>query len=460
MASAENKKASAKKTTSKKSKKTQEKPPAGLADIEWNLRQEVFIEEPVQEELVEEAIEDTEALDFSERVDEEMNHESIFHEAMEPGFLPLSREEQLGLEEVEEEAAPEDAVVDSEAVNGLAGTELEGFESAAIEESEFVEVERLQSIVESILFASDRPVSLASIRQVFKGTNIKTEHIRKALNTLSVDYASGVRGVTLEEVTGGYQLRTKLDNLHFLKRTLKARPFKLSGPALEVLAIVAYKQPVVKAEIDQIRGVESGHLLRALMEKGLVNFDGKSDLPGKPMFYSSTKKFLEVFGLRNLKELPSLSEIDELLPDGIGDEETEKKTTLDMITDSLSQQAGTTYSQGEDELMNISSQLENIHTSSDFFEQEKRKEQERKNADKADRLREALEIGQSLSTRDKNWLMRYDQALSQGQQFDDDTATVQAAAPPVELAEEVEGDDPMSEDFLNDSSKDDLEDEI
>lgn len=258
------------------------------------------------------------------------------------------------------------------------GTELESFESAEIIETEFVEEERLESILESILFASDRPVGLAALRAVFKGTNIRTEQIRRCLERISVELAGAKRGVSLEEVPGGYQLRTKIDNLEFLRRTLKTRSFRLSGPALEVLSIVAYKQPVVKSEVDQIRGVESGHLLRALMERGLVTFEGKSDLPGRPMMYGTTKKFLEIFSLRNLRELPTLSQIDELLPEGIGEEDQTEKTKLSEITDSLSEQVKQSYSEGEEDLLKIQEQLQEISTTTEFFEEEKRRMKEEK----------------------------------------------------------------------------------
>lgn len=115
----------------------------------------------------------------------------------------------------------------------------------------------------------------------------------------------------LEEVAGGFQIRTKPDNQKYLQRTVKGRPFRLSGPALEVLAIVAYKQPCTKAMVDEIRGVESGHLMRGLLDRGLMHFAGKSELPGRPMFYETTRKFLEIFSLRNINELPSLNEIDQ-----------------------------------------------------------------------------------------------------------------------------------------------------
>lgn len=295
----------------------------------------------------------------------------------------------------------------------LEGSELEGFEAAQIDEVEFIEDEQAESIIESILFASDRPVSLASIVEVFKGTNIKKSHINRLLDTLAVEYAGGRRGISLEEITGGFQLRTKIDNMNFLKRTVKARPFKLSGPALETLSIVAYKQPVVKNEIDQIRGVESGHLLRALMEKGLCNFEGKAEnLPGKPMQYGTTRRFLEIFGLRNIKELPTLSQIDELLPEGIGDEE-EEKPTLATVTDSMSEHVtDVSYSQGEEELGKIENELSTITTSSDFFEQEKIRQKQKKDADKAQDIRDAMIMGEAVSNRDKNWLAKYEEMLN------------------------------------------------
>lgn len=319
------------------------------------------------------------------------------------GFLPEVSEDEVA----EMEAASDDEV-------SVDGTELDGFDSAEIEEVEFVEEERLESIVESVLFASDRPVSLASLKLLFKGTNIRGDKIRRALDQLAVEYAGGRRGVTLEEVPGGYQLRTKIDNMEFLKRTLKARQFKLSGPALEVLSIVAYKQPTVKAEVDEIRGVESGHLLRALMEKNLVCFEGKSELPGRPMQYGTTKKFLEIFGLRSLKELPTLSQIDELLPEGIDEQQAEEKPTLAMITDSMSETFVGSYSQGEEELMKIQEQLEDIATTSNFFEEEKRRQAEKRDQERAQNIRDALAFGEPVSTRDQNWLTKYDEALAAG----------------------------------------------
>jgi len=360
-----------------------------------------------EEFFAEEEIEGAELAEGTADVETDV---SIFLQEEEeaPGFLPEVTED----EEAEILASEETEEISTVS---LEGTELDDFESVEIEEVEFVEEERLESIIESILFASDRPVSIASLKLVFKGTNIDSKKIRRVLEQLSVEYAGGRRGVTLEEAPGGYQLRTKIDNMEFMRRTLKARPFKLSGPALEVLAIVAYKQPLVKSEVDVIRGVESGHLLRALMEKNLVCFEGKSELPGRPMQYGTTRKFLEIFGLRNLKELPTLSQIDELLPEGIGDEDEKEKQTLSTITDSLAENIGSSYSQGEEELTKITEQLEEITTSSDFFEKEKIRQREKRDQEKAQNIREALALGEHVANRDVNWLKRYDEALAAGQ---------------------------------------------
>tara|TARA_B110001454_G_C12723308_1_gene436480 strand:+ start:22427 stop:23848 length:1422 start_codon:yes stop_codon:yes gene_type:complete len=374
---------------------------------------------------------------------EELDEAQSLFQADAPPIVDESEFEILDTENMklddEEQSVEEETLEASEAVEGedLDESELGDFDSAEIEELEFVEDEQLESIVESVLFATDKPVTLNALKVIFKGTNVKTDKLRRTIEKLSTGYASGNRGVYIEEVQGGYQLRTKLDNMAFLRRTLKVKPFKLSGPALEVLAIVAYKQPLIKHEIDEIRGVESGHLLRALMEKGIVAFAGKSDLPGKPMQYITTKKFLEIFGLRNLKELPTLSQIDELLPEGINEDDELKNSKLSSITDTMSQQiTDGAYSDGEEDLMKITEQLGEITTSSDFFEQEKQRQKEKKEFEKAQNIREALEVNEHVSTRDLNWLKKYDEALAAGKKSIDEKP---AAQPVVVSTEGSEG---------------------
>lgn len=315
-------------------------------------------------------------------------------------------DEELDLEFAEEEPADEGTEEPSEMEDALAESELASFESAQIEDVEELTAEQIRSVVESVLFATDKPLSIAVIKQSFKGTQVKSRDIRDALTALSEEYAVGTRGFTLEEAGGGFQLRTKPENARFLRASIKARPFKLSGPALEVMSIVAYKQPVTKAQIDEIRGVESGHLLRALMEKHLVAFGERSELPGKPMFYETTRKFLEVFGLRNIQELPSLAEIDQLIPEGIG--EVEDKETLSDLTVELSKEAGATYSEAEDELIKITEELSQISTTSEFFEKEKERQRRERDEERARDIREALTVGEEVDERDRRWLERHE----------------------------------------------------
>ncbi len=298
----------------------------------------------------------------------------------------------------------------------LDGTELASFDSANIEDLEVLTSEQIRSIVESVLFSTDKPLSIPVIKQAFKGTNVKSKDIRECLTALVEDYATTNRGFSLNEVGGGFQLRTKPENMKYLRQSVKARPFRLSGPALEVLSIVAYKQPMTKAQIDEIRGVESGHLLRALMEKSIISFGERSDLPGKPMFYETTRRFLEIFGLRNIQELPSLNEIDQLIPEGIGDDV--EKETLGDITEQMSTETAASYSIGEDELLKITDELSQITTSSDFFEQEKVRLREKRDADRAQDIREKMIVGEAVDEKDQRWLERYDAAKIEAAQGD------------------------------------------
>jgi segregation and condensation protein B len=320
--------------------------------------------------------------EIAEELGEPKEHE-IFEAAQEDEQLELGDESEM-----------------SEAEARLADAELGP--------AEFIHEDHAVSIIESLLFTSQRPVSVSTIKQIFKGSNIRAKDITRILDELASEFAGSRRGVTLEEVNGGYQLRTKVDNNEHLRRLNKSRPFKLSGPALETLSIIAYKQPVTKHEVDEIRGVESGHLVRALMERGIVNFAGKSELPGKPMLYQTTRKFLEIFGLRNIKELPTLSEIDELLPEGIGDEPEVEKPRLADITGDLAEQVGMSYSEGEEELQKITDSLAAVDTSSEFFEQEKQRQKMKRDEERAANIREAIAVGELVENKDRKWLERFE----------------------------------------------------
>ncbi len=172
----------------------------------------------------------------------------------------------------------------------------------------------LKFIIEALLFSSDRPLSAREIQEWIGQVN--ASEVRSALEELRADYQQMNRSFRLQEVAGGFQFRTRSDYAPYILKMLKTTPSKLSRAALETLAIIAYKQPIVRQEIEQLRGVDVGGILRSLMEKGLIRIVGRKNVPGKPLIYGTTKRFLEVFGLKDLDSLPRLKEIKDLTSKG------------------------------------------------------------------------------------------------------------------------------------------------
>ncbi len=173
-----------------------------------------------------------------------------------------------------------------------------------------VEEERLKAILESLLFAAGEPVGLAQLANALD--NVPREAIRTALAELAASYASEGRGIVLEEIAGGYQLRTPKEHAFYVRRLLAAKPPRLSRPLLETLAIIAYRQPITRPEIEQLRGVDSGGVLDTLLDRGLVKIAGRKEAPGRPLVYATSSEFLELFGLKDLESLPDLAEFREI----------------------------------------------------------------------------------------------------------------------------------------------------
>jgi len=177
-------------------------------------------------------------------------------------------------------------------------------EQAAQEEGRAPTVE---SVVEAVLFAADEPLADSRIAAIVETT---TRQIRETIQNLNAKYEANNSAFRIEQIAGGYQMLTL--NLYnpWLKKMLRARgDNKLSPAALETLAIIAYKQPVIRADIEAVRGVAVGEVIRSLMYKGLVKIVGRAEILGRPMLYGTTKKFLEVFGLNSLKDLPKVEEL-------------------------------------------------------------------------------------------------------------------------------------------------------
>jgi len=165
----------------------------------------------------------------------------------------------------------------------------------------------VESVVEAVLFASDEPLTAERLTNIVE-TSVK--QIRRHIKNLNDKYEANNNAFRIEQIAGGYQMLTLSPYNHWLKKLLHVRSeSKLSPAALETLAIIAYKQPVIRADIEAIRGVAIGEIVRNLMYKGLVKIVGRAEVLGRPMLYGTTKKFLEVFGLNSLKDLPKIEEL-------------------------------------------------------------------------------------------------------------------------------------------------------
>ena len=177
----------------------------------------------------------------------------------------------------------------------------------------------LKLIVESLLFASDKPLSAQEIHGSLP--DVKLAEIKSALEDLKQEYEEMGRSFILKDIANGYQFRSHSEYGPYILKMLQTSPSRLSRAALETLSIIAYKQPILRQEIERYRGVDVGGILRMLGEKDLVKIMGREDLPGRPLIYGTTKKFLEVFDLQSLEALPKLKEIEAL-----GTEEHEPTT--------------------------------------------------------------------------------------------------------------------------------------
>jgi len=173
---------------------------------------------------------------------------------------------------------------------------------------------QLKLIIESLLFAADKPLRVPDIQGCLPDTGLP--EIVEAMEALRNEYDAMDRSFALKEVAQGYQIRTKPDYAPYVLRMTKRSAARLSAAAMETLAIIAYKQPVIRQEIEQFRGVDTGGILRTLLEKNLIRIMGRKHLPGRPLIYGTTRRFLEVFDLNSLESLPKLKEIKEF---GIGE---------------------------------------------------------------------------------------------------------------------------------------------
>ena len=165
-------------------------------------------------------------------------------------------------------------------------------------------------IVEALVLSSSEPISAAKLAEIVPGC--EPDEVKEFVHALNAEYTEQDRSFEIWEIAGGYQIRTRAEFSGYLQKLQKERALRLSQAALETLAIVAYRQPVTRAEIEDVRGVDAGATVKSLLERHLIRIAGQREVPGRPMLYGTTRRFLEIFGLDSLKSLPTLRELDEL----------------------------------------------------------------------------------------------------------------------------------------------------
>jgi segregation and condensation protein B len=188
-----------------------------------------------------------------------------------------------------------------------------------------VDPEQQRRIVEAVILASPEPIAAARLAALLPRCN--PSQVRALVAELNAEYVEQRRAFEIWEVGGGYQLRSLPEFAPYLKEIQTTRPLRLSQAALETLAIVAYRQPTTRAEVEHIRGVDAGAVLRSLLERQLLRIAGHREVPGRPIVYATTRRFLEIFGLSKLGDLPTLRELNDLAAEVEGDAEPSVETT-------------------------------------------------------------------------------------------------------------------------------------
>lgn len=230
--------------------------------------------------------------------------------------------------------------------------------------------ETICGAIETIVFMSDKPVPLMKIKSLIDD-DIPLRVIHEAISRLQEEYELKHHGIRLQEVANGYQFRTKATFSKYVQDLFKINELVLSPTALEVLAIIAYKQPVSKIEVEKIRGVDSSHIVRGLMDKRLVKVVGRSDEVGRPVLYGTTSEFLEVFNLANIDQLPPEHELSEIATQGVG--------KIEDIKTLVNADLKSRFDQDEiEELDNIAASIKSIDSETAFTKSLKVQERKRK----------------------------------------------------------------------------------
>lgn len=246
-----------------------------------------------------------------------------------------------------------------------------------VDEDGNLDLAELQSCIEAVLFMVDKPLSMDRIREMI-GPDFELNLFQEAMTALMDRYKANARGIEIAQVANGYQFRTKPARAALAKKLAKVQTQRLSSGAMETLAIVAYRQPVMKEDIDKVRGVDSSYFVRHLLDKKLISISGRSDLPGRPMLYGTTSDFLSLFGLKDLSAMPSLREIEQMIPtsqSGNPDDEDPRVKEMRKLVGQMKADTSTTlvYDPREDEkiLREIREKVSAIPTSTPYLEEQR-----------------------------------------------------------------------------------------
>lgn len=208
-----------------------------------------------------------------------------------------------------------------------------------------MDLQKLKNIIEAILLSADKPMGVKQLETMFEIENERPtrDEIRQAVNALQEDYEG--RGIELKEVSSGYRMQVRQDFAPWVGRLWEEKPARYSRALLETLVLIAYRQPITRGEIEEIRGVSvSTHIAKTLLDREWIRVLGHKDVPGKPAMYGTTKEFLDYFNLKSLNDLPPLSEIkdlDKIHPElALGDENEDETQASDETADTAELEAG------------------------------------------------------------------------------------------------------------------------
>lgn len=311
---------------------------------------------------------------------------------------PLAQAERIAREIEEDQALQREIAAEAEAIQKEMGEESDAEQEefdpelqAALPQSR--DLDEMQSCIETLLFMSDKPLSLTKLQEML-GPELPHSLFQEAITALRDNYAATRHGIEIIEVAGGLQLRTKPGRAPLARKLAKVQTQRLSSGAMETLAIIAYKQPAMKEDVDQIRGVDSSYFVRQLLDKKLIQISGRSELPGRPMVYSTTDDFLQLFGLKDVSALPSLRELEQMIPSSQSDRPDDpdygdpRIREMRRLVDQMKSDTSTllNYDPREDEkiLKDIRERVQSIPTSTPYLEEQKALEKQALEMNQAD----------------------------------------------------------------------------